>query len=388
MGRGGERGAARQGDQPVAAHELQAVAIPLKFQAAHRGGLRGQAVAGHPLIRDLLARRGEHGGKGFLVARLKAGAPTQFGQLVVAGRANAPIRLSEIAEVVPTEYRADLVVALYGHAGKPILAIVVEVQLTRDKGKHKAWPVYITHLGSRSDCPTALLVVAPDPAIARWCAQPIETGHPRFVLHPLVTGPEAIPVIVDTQNASQAPELAVLSAMAHGAGKMAQTVAEVALHAVKGLDDNRARLYADLVVSSLPEAVRSALEKLMESGKYEYQSNFARKYFAQGREEGRLVGRQEGLKEGQQQGRQEGIIEGQQQGEVAALAVALLEVLKARELKVSTRGRQRILACTNTEQLKLWLRQSVTVSALAELFTSERPMKVIGRKPLNPRSKR
>ena len=48
-------------------------------------------------------------------------------------------------------------------------------------------------------------------------------------------------------------------------------------------DEDRKAMYADLVLSSLSEAVRRALDPDM---KYEYQSEFARRYFSQGREEG------------------------------------------------------------------------------------------------------
>ena len=40
------------------------------------------------------------------------------------------IESADLTEVVPAEYRADLIVLLVD--GKPVLAIVVEVQLSRD----------------------------------------------------------------------------------------------------------------------------------------------------------------------------------------------------------------------------------------------------------------
>jgi hypothetical protein len=42
----------------------------------------------------------------------------------------------------------------------------------------------------------------------------------------------------------------------------------------------------DVVMCSLNDAARTALEALMRSGTYEYQSEFARHYVAQGRKEG------------------------------------------------------------------------------------------------------
>jgi hypothetical protein len=51
-----------------------------------------------------------------------------------------------------------------------------------------------------------------------------------------------------------------------------------------GLDAERSTLYCDLVLHSLPEAARRALQA-MDASKYEYQSEFARRYLAQGRVE-------------------------------------------------------------------------------------------------------
>jgi hypothetical protein len=251
----------------------------------------------------------------------------------------AQVESAEFTQVVPTEYRADLVVLLLD--GKPILAIVAEVQLSRDEDKRKSWPLYLTSLRSRVNCPKVLLVVAPDAAVDRWCAQPIELGHPGFVLQPLVAGPDAIPAIVDEQAAREDPELAVLSAMAHGRNEeVGPAIARAVMSAARDLDDERCSFYVDLAMSSLSEAARRTLEELMKSGNYEYQSEFARKYVAQGLEKGR------------------------QEGEMDAL----LEVLDARGLKVDAEARQRILACKDLAQLKAWLRKAVTVSSVQELF--------------------
>jgi len=52
-----------------------------------------------------------------------------------------------------------------------------------------------------------------------------------------------------------------------------------------GLDAERSTLYCDLVMHSLPEAARRAL-KAMDISKYQYQSEFARRYFGQGKAAG------------------------------------------------------------------------------------------------------
>jgi predicted transposase YdaD len=96
------------------------------------------------------------------------------------------------------------------------------------------------------------------------------------------------------------------------------------------------------------------LETLMQSGSYEYQTEFVRKYVAQ-------------IEQGHQQGHEEGRKEGRHEGELAAL----LEVLDARGLKVSAAVRKQILACTDPAQLKHWLRKAATAESAQELFSNE-----------------
>lgn len=250
----------------------------------------------------------------------------------------ARVESAELTQVVPTEYRADLVVLLSD--GEPVFAIVVEVQLSRDEDKRMTWPLYLTSLRARVKCPTALLVVAPEVSVARWCAQPIELGHPEFTLRPLVMGADSIPVILEEQVVRDDPELAVLSAMAHGHEEVGASIVKTVMAAVRGLDTERVRLYVDLAMSSLSAAARLALEELMQRGKYEYQSEFARKYVAQGREEGMHE----------------------------AERAAVFEVLDARGFQVDAETRQLILNCTDPAQLKIWLRKAVVVQSVQELF--------------------
>jgi hypothetical protein len=84
--------------------------------------------------------------------------------------------------------------------------------------------------------------------------------------------------------------------MAHGRDRDAEKslrIALVAQVASAGLDEDRARLYCDLILSSLGEAARRAL-KQMDPAKYEYQSEFARHYIALGQAEGRAKGQIQG----------------------------------------------------------------------------------------------
>jgi hypothetical protein len=251
----------------------------------------------------------------------------------------------DLTEIRPAEYRADIVVLLLDGAA-PVSVLIIEVQLGIDPRKRFTWPEYA--MGSRAahGCPVGLLVVAPDPDVAAWCAEPIETGIPGFILRPPVLGRAAIPIVTDPVEATRRPELAVLSAMAHGETEQGAAIAAAVLSAVAGLDDEKARFYGDVVLFSLNEAARRALEAMMKG--YEYQSDFAKKYVAQGRNEGRSEGRNEGRVEGE--------------------ARALLTALRVRKIAVSEAARERILAQKDPEQLERWLEKAVVATSLAEVL--------------------
>ncbi len=203
------------------------------------------------------------------------------------------IESADFANLQAAEYRADLV-TLLSH-GKPVLGIVVEVQLQPDREKRLSWPLYVAGLRTRFRCDVVLLVVTVDEAVARWASQAIRMGGGNHFV-PLVLGPSGVPEVTDQQQAIDDPELAVLSAMAHGKDADAGKVVEIAVAAMTasiGLDDERSKLYLDLVHASLSAAAREALQT-MDPTKYEYQSEFARRYVAEGRAEGRAEGEARG----------------------------------------------------------------------------------------------
>ena len=123
--------------------------------------------------------------------------------------------------------------------------------------------------------------------MARWAGKVIDLGGGnRFV--PWVLSLSGVPEITDEKRAKEDPELAVLSAMAHARDPdttKAVRLAFLAQMASIGLDAERSRLYCDLVLHALPEAARQAL-KAMDASKYEYQSEFARQYYGQGKADG------------------------------------------------------------------------------------------------------
>jgi hypothetical protein len=209
------------------------------------------------------------------------------------GKVTAELASIDLSQVVPIEYRADNVTVFRNRAHKATLAVVVEVQRKIDVVKRRSWPVYVTVARSSNDCRAVLLVIAPDAKVARWARKPIATGHPGFCLRPIVISYRDMPRVVDPAVTCRIPELGVLSTLAHPSLE----VAKAALAGIRGLtDEQQARLYYDVIMAALPEAIRRALEAHME--RYEYKTEFARKYVAQGREEGREEGREKGREEG------------------------------------------------------------------------------------------
>jgi len=77
---------------------------------------------------------------------------------------------SALDQLLPVEFRADLVLELRDASGVLVLAIVLEVQRAEDPDKQRSWPVYVTVVRARKRCPAIVLVVAPDAAVASWAA--------------------------------------------------------------------------------------------------------------------------------------------------------------------------------------------------------------------------
>jgi hypothetical protein len=265
----------------------------------------------------------------------------------------ARLTSADLTEIQPAEYRADVVVLLL-HDGAPVRVVIVEVQLAIDHHKRLSWPAYATVARAVHGCPADLLVVAPAPAVADWCAEPIEIGIPGFVLRPPVLQSTAVPVVTDPGEAARRPELGVLSALAHGESEQGATIAAALLPALRDLDDDRVRLYYDLVYNSLNEAARRALETLMKG--YEYQSDFAKKYVAQGRAEGLTEGLTEGLSKGLTAGRTE------------EAARAVLTVLRVRGIAVPDAVRERILAQKDPERLERWLEKAAVAASVGAVL--------------------
>jgi hypothetical protein len=261
---------------------------------------------------------------------------------------HAPARVTsaEFVDLNLAEYRADAVLLL-GDPERPSGVIVVEAQSEINARKRRVWPIYLAGARVRYGCPVLLVVIAPDPVVAAWCAEPIDLGHGRCWLHPLVLGPKQIPVITDVEVARRAPELAVLSVAAHGHEAGAEHIALAAIAACRDLDNERDLLYPDFVLALLGKLARVALEKIMQArnlGNYEWKSDFCRDLFNGGKIEGKAEGKAEGA------------------------STLLLRLLRRKFGAVEDEVEARVLACKDVEQLDCWAERVLDANCVADVF--------------------
>jgi len=123
----------------------------------------------------------------------------------------------------------------------------------------------------------------------------------------------------------------------------------VAIDATRRLDDERARVYVDLVLMALGEAARTAVEaRIMKNDKYQfiknykYQSDFAKKYFGQTRAAEKAEGKAEGKSE------------------------AILVMLRHRGFELTPAQRERVLRESDDAQLNAWIASALTATSVAD----------------------
>jgi hypothetical protein len=189
----------------------------------------------------------------------------------------------------------------YSSSGsKKKLGIIIEVQLDCDYKKKYAWPAYIANLRRRHRCPVCLLIITVEKAVAHWAGKVICLG-PGTRCRPYVIGPSNAPVISSSQQAQDNFELAVLSAFGNCRNadrQLAKQIVSTVLEAGNHVEPERAVLYLDELLRFIEDNAPDLLEdNVKNSLGFEYQSNFARRYVAQGLAEGEAKGRVEGQRE-------------------------------------------------------------------------------------------
>jgi hypothetical protein len=247
-------------------------------------------------------------------------------------------------QIAAIEFRADLVVELAAAVGPPQLSAIVEIQLRKDDDKPFTWPVYMVVDRSRRRCETILVVIAPNPEVAAWARRPIRIG-PDNELRVHVIGPAEIPIVTDLEVAAANPQLALLSALAHGnEPEVGLPVVKAAIMALKKVDKPDGPLYLHLIHRALEGPMRRALkEDPMLSDRYPNiriedldLPDFAANLFKRGKAEGE--------------------------------AKTLLQILDHRGVALTATQRATIADCQDPRRVEAWVDRAFVVATADELL--------------------
>jgi hypothetical protein len=275
---------------------------------------------------------------------------------------------SSLDQLIPVEFRADLVLELRDAHGTLVLAIVIEVQRDQDPDKKFSWPVYVTGVRAKKRCGTVVLVVAPDADVAVWAAETIDLGLGLGPVKPLVLGPAVVPEITDPAEAEKETELAVLSAVAHGNGPNGLAVVQAALVGLSRLDQEHAAVYFQIIWNGLREPMRQALEALVMERQIEDKATFP-PFVQKLIDRGKLEGIREGKLEGIREGKLEGIREGKLEGELKGKRDTLLRLLARAGIPLSENESARIQACADIATLDLWIDNVLGAKTATEVLS-------------------
>ena len=268
--------------------------------------------------------------------------------LEVPPYASVAVVESALDQMLPVEFRADLVLELRNANDAVVLAIVLEVQRDEDPQKKFSWLVYVAAVRAKKLCPTILLVVAPDAGVAAWAGEPIDSGLGRGGLSPVVLGPASVPVVTEVAVAEQETELAILSAVAHGNGPEGLDVVQAVLSALGRFDHEHAAVYFQIVYTALREPMRQALEAMIMERQTQAKATFPP--FAQ-----QLIDR----------GKIEGKLEGKLEGERAVL----LRLVARAGITLSEEERARVDACTDLATLDRWVDNVLGAKTAADVLS-------------------
>jgi hypothetical protein len=256
---------------------------------------------------------------------------------------------SDASHVVPDEFRADLVTVIRdADTGDPLLLVVIESQGRMTEEKEFAWPACLANLRATHRCKSAvLIVICWDPAEAERCRAAIPTGHPDHILIPIVIGPH------DGQELTGASPWLTILAASMGAGDLTtDSGRQAVLDAIRdtGSDVPLARTLITIILAVASDAARVELEALMQTS--EYKNDFLDGIEARAAARGEALGEARGEARGQARGE----------------AKALVRVLNARKIELTSEQQELIGSCMDSDQLDLWLDRALVATSADELF--------------------
>lgn len=190
------------------------------------------------------------------------------------------------------------------------------------------------------------MIFCRDRAVARACAKPIPTGHPQFVLTPIVIGPDDVPAAQPQETAPALAELTMMAAWAGSADLRDPVVQVRTLRLLADLDAETLATYTRIVLIAAPdESSRRDLEALMATV---FKNEFLDKLEAEAEARGEA--------------------KGLARGEADVRAKTILQVLGARGVAVPTEIRDQVLACTDIARLDAWISKAAIAKTVDEVF--------------------
>lgn len=256
---------------------------------------------------------------------------------------------SDLTDASVLERHVDTVFLIETAAGKHVLAL--ESQTWEGNDKRSAWPFYVAALHNKYKADVTLLIVTPERATASWARKPIRIGlpeHPSMIVRPLVLGPDNVPAVRTTQQATGDVMLAVFSAITHRTSDYIDQILYALADALESISPETGADLAELTAVGLSESAGQQIWRELMATRFK-----TRTFFDDWRDEARADGRAEGLSAGRAEGE----------------ADALLAVLTARGIEVPDDARARITSCTDVDQLSTWISNAVTATSIDEVLS-------------------
>jgi len=259
------------------------------------------------------------------------------------------------SEPLVVERRADLVLVL-GKPDEPERVVVAEVQLGIDRDKQFVWPQHVVAMRNRWKCEVALLVIAPDPKVARWASQPILLDRLGSRIVPLVQGSGDLPRPDPAELAGHL-RAAVFHALVHCREPADLPLLQQALDDIQTLPGPDRLGYCEI----LKRHITTSIFKLAEVAMTDIQLRYFQEAADRSRAEGEAKGRAEGKAEGEAEGRHAQLLRTATRllGRLVALpgpeALAKMEALPIEALEQLTED---LLDFKGPDDLDAWLAQN------------------------------
>jgi hypothetical protein len=271
-------------------------------------------------------------------------------------KAAVEVLTADVTEIRPLERRVDSVLRIEPFDGTGEFLLAIEAQGRRDRAKPVSWAYYLSYMTAKYDCPALLLVVCQDEATAGWASGPFRLGLDDWTalsVHPLVLGPGNVPVITDPEVAARDLALATFSAMTHVGSREVPAILDAVARALGTADSGSVAYYSELLEIGLGNTpARDVWRKMMSPGTY-------------------FPGRGTLIEEKFLEGKAEGKAEGEAVGRIRERVRMVFRVLENRGISVEPQVRDRVVACTDLDDLGRWVDRAFRVTEAEELFEED-----------------